>query len=472
MEIRNIKAAHFIGIGGINMSAVAKLLLTNGVKVSGSDMAENEQTKILKDRGATIIFGHAAANVPADAEVVIHTSAAPESNPERVEAKRRGIPEMTNFRFLGDWFKENKTIVVTGTHGKSTTTAMLGLALEKARFDPTVIVGSKVPGFADGNLKIGSSEYFVVEGDEYARHFLEFEPFGAIINNIELDHTDIYPTLAIYVDAFREMLSKIKDGGVVVANVGDANVAKLILSEADKLAAKHVRVIGYNGQDENSWKIVYGKKDDAMGFELAKQNVNYRFNLRLPGTHNAINAAGAALMALQFGAPYHLIAEALEGFIGIWRRFESLGEINGAKVFSDYGHHPTAVSSTLAAAREVFPQSRIVLCFQPHHRNRTRNLFADFVPSFDGADVLVLCEIYDVKGRDAAEDAEVSSKQLVAAVMLRDAENKRQRIVEFAPDPASAVVRTKALLQSGDTVIIMGAGDIDDEIRRMMSSRT
>ncbi|MBI5655270.1 UDP-N-acetylmuramate--L-alanine ligase [Candidatus Uhrbacteria bacterium] len=467
MNIRDIKAAHFVGIGGINMAAVAKLLIANGVKVSGSDMAENEQTRILGERGAVVSIGHAAENVPVGVEILIHTSAAPESNPEREEARKRGVPEMTNFRFLAEWYKDAKTIVVTGTHGKSTTTAMLGLALEKSNLEPTVIVGSKVPGFADGNLRIGKSEFFLIEGDEYARHFLEFEPYGAIINNIELDHTDIYPTLADYVDAFRMMLSKIKDGGVVVANVGDKNVADLLEKSAEGLAAKHARVIKYNGETEGDWRFSLKQEQGVTEFKLVKDEVSYSFNLRVPGMHNALNAAGAALMALQLGAPYHAVAGSLEAFKGIWRRFEFLGELDGARVYSDYGHHPTAVSSTLAAAKEIFPAARLVLCFQPHHRNRTRNLFADFVPSFDKADVLVLCEIYDVKGRDAAEDAEVSSKQLVAAVMLLDAEKGRQRIVEFAPDPAAAMERIKSLLQPGDTVIIMGAGDIDDEARKL-----
>lgn len=473
MNIRDIRAVHFVGIGGINMAAVAKLLLANGVKVSGSDMAENEQTKILAERGAVVSIGHAVENVPADVEILVHTSAAPTMNPEREEARKRGIPEMTNFKFLAEWFKDSKTIVVTGTHGKSTTTAMLGLALEKSAFNPTVIVGSKVPGFTDGNLRLATdyrlptTDFFVIEGDEYARHFLEFEPFGAVINNIELDHTDIYQTLEIYTDAFREMLSKIKDGGIVVANVGDKNVAELLERTARDLTAKHIRIIKYNGQGDDCWRFSFITADGLAEFKLAKQEVNYAFNLHVPGTHNALNAAGAALMALQLGAPHYAVAEALESFKGIWRRFEFLGELEGAKIYSDYGHHPTAVSSTLAAAKQIFPDSRIVLCFQPHHRNRTRNLFADFVPAFDSADVLVLCEIYDVKGRDAAEDADVSSRQLVAAVQARDEDSGRSRQVEFAPDPRTAVELTASLIKPGDTVIIMGAGDIDDEARKI-----
>ncbi len=484
MDIRHIKTAHLVGIGGINMSAVAKLLLAQGVKVTGSDVAENEQVKLLRARGVSVSFGHAAENVPKDSEILIHTSAAPASNPEHVEAQRRGLPEYTNFSFLAAWFKDDKTILVTGTHGKSTTTAMLGLALDSSGFDPTVIVGSKVPGFADGNLRLSSrlAEHgtnFVIEGDEYARHFLEFHPYAAIINNIELDHTDVYPTLDDYVGAFSQMLSNVQDAGIVVANIGDEQTQKLLERDGAQLRERQVRIITFvdslglirtnKGIIEEPWVVAHERKDGATWMTLSKGSVAYRFVLRVHGSHNAMNAAGAALLALQLGAQYHEVAQALERFNGIWRRFELLGEFNGANVFSDYGHHPTAVSSTLAAAREIFPQARLVLCFQPHHRNRTKNLFNDFIPSFDGADVVVLCEIYDVAGRDASEDAEVSSKILVQAVKLRDEARGVKRLVEYSPDPASAVARLKTLLEPGDAAIIMGAGDIDDEIRGLMT---
>jgi len=482
MNIKDIKSAHFVGIGGINISAVAKLLLAQGIKVSGSDQAENEQVKLLRERGARVVIGHSAENLPADVDVLIHTSAAPENNPEREEARRRGIPEMTNFRFLGEWFKDEKTILVTGTHGKSTTTGMLALMLIEAGFDPNVILGSKLPQFVEGNLRLNTryevrgTDPFVIEGDEYARHFLEFHPYAALINNIELDHTDIYPTLEIYVDAFRELLSKIKDGGILVANIGDERVAGLLRQMQEELKARRVTVVAFSDDDEavkaardsgfSPWKVSHSASGNMTEMQLAKDGVTYRFSLRVHGSHNVLDAAGAALVALQLGAPYEKIATALDKFTGIWRRFEFLGEMNGAKVFSDYGHHPTAVAATLSAARELYPDSRLVLCFQPHHRNRTRNLFKDFVPSFDAADVLVLCEIYDVAGRDASEDADVSSRQLVEAVKARDAERSHKRLVEFATDPIASVERVKDLAKPGDVVIIMGAGDIDDAIRR------
>jgi UDP-N-acetylmuramate--alanine ligase len=448
MNVRELKVVHFVGIGGINMSAVAKLLLAAGVRVSGSDVAENEQTKILAERGATITIGHAAEHVPADAQTIVYTSAAPETNPERIEARKRGIPEFTNFQFLGRWFAQSKTILVAGTHGKSTTTAMLGVILEQAGLDPTVVVGSKVPGFPDGNLRIGSSNLFVIEGDEYARHFLEFTPFAVVLNNIELDHTDVFPTLNEMKSAFGELLGNIQAGGFVVANASDANVQALLEQESRALNAHQVRVVPFNA----------GSGDAVLlGVEL-----------KVPGRINRLNATAAATMARELGASQEQIVAALNLFPGIWRRFELLGEESGAKIFSDYGHHPTAVAATLSAAKEQFPNSRIILCFQPHHRNRTKHLFLEFIPSFDLADVLVLCEIYDVAGRDATEDEDISSHDLVDAVVRHDADRAASRTVEYAANPAEAVRQTLAKAQQGDVVIFMGAGDIDPEIRKQM----
>jgi len=469
METKGIKKAHLVGAGGINVSAVGKLLLKAGIVVSGSDVKANEQTEILAARGAKIAIGHDAKNVPEDCDILIHTSAAPEMNPEREEARRRGIPEMTNFRFLAEWFVGAKTVLVTGTHGKSTTTAMLALILEKAGMDPTVILGSKLPSLPDGNLRMGSGEYFLIEGDEYARHFLEFEPFAALINNIELDHVDVYPTLGDYVGAFGEMAGKMRDGGVLVANVGDPNVAALVGREAAALRGRNIQVLSFaTGEPESdAWSVSSSRKDGVTEVMLAKGEDALGFRLRVAGSHNVLNAAGAALVAQALGVAPDDIRSGLGAFSGIWRRMELLGESDGVTVYSDYAHHPTAVAATLQAAKEAHPGQRLVLCFQPHHRNRTRSLFAEFIPAFDLADALVLCEIYDVAGRDASADADMSSRSLVEAVKGRDAEKGRERPIEFAPDSASAVAQARRLAKPGDVLLVFGAGDIDDAIRNI-----
>lgn len=479
MDLKTLKSVHLVGAGGINMSAVGKLLLAAGVAVSGSDLVENEQTRLLEGRGAKISIGESANNVPAETQLLIYTSAAPAVNEERRAASTRGIPEMTNFAFLGDWFEDAKTVVVTGTHGKSTTTAMLGLMLEKAGMDPTVVVGSKVPAFPDGNLRLGRPDLFVVEGDEYARHFLEFHPTGLILNNLELDHTDVFRNIEALLQSFHELVGQVKGGGVIVANVSDERIRRLIETERDSLLERKIRVVPFGtgvGADGDGtsfandvpWDVSSSQEGDMRLVTIGRDNVTYRFNLPVPGHFNAMNAAAAALMAKELGVAYPDMGAALEAFKGIWRRFEFLGESGEARVYSDYGHHPTAVAETLAAAHESFPGRRVILCFQPHHRNRTKALFDAFIPSFDAADTLVLCEIFDVAGREDDEDKDVSSHQLVDAVASRDAERGVRRTVEYASDPASAVGRALALAEQDDIVIVMGAGDIDAAVRRRL----
>lgn len=466
MNVKDVKSVHLVGAGGINMSAVGKLLLAAGVKVSGSDVQENEQTKLLAERGAQIYIGEDGSHIPADCELLIYTSAAPQANKERIAAASRKIPELTNFAFLGDWFEDSKTYVVTGTHGKSTTTAMLGLMLEKGKMDPTVVVGSKVPGFADGNLRLGKKELFVIEGDEYARHFLEFHPDGVILNNLELDHTDVFRSVEVLIASFHELVDQVKDGGIVVANVADTRVAALVETERDALMARNIRIIPFGVEGPDSWKVESSQKGDYREMSVEKAGETFRSNLSIHGSFNAMNAAGAALLARELGVSYEDIGAALEAFKGIWRRFEFLGEVHESRVYSDYGHHPTAVAATLKAAKESFPNRRVLLAFQPHHRNRTKSLFAEFIPSFDDADELVLCEIYDVAGRDATEDEKVSSHELVEAVTKRDADRGAKRTVEYAVNPTAAVMRILELAKADDIVICMGAGDIDGAARK------
>ena len=275
----------------------------------------------------------------------------------------------------------------------------------------------------------------MIEGDEYAKHFLEFHPQAIILNNIELDHTDVFPNIEEMIATFRELVGRLPEGGVLVANMNDANVRKIV--------------------------------GDVSGPRVIPFTDAQPFSLQIPGEFNRRNATAAALMAKESGVSDAVIHEALSAFPGIWRRFEYLRIQNGARIYSDYGHHPTAIAATLAAAKESFPSSRVLLCFQPHHRNRTKNLFLDFVTSFDLADVLILCEIYDVKGRDAKQDESVSSKDLADAIVRHDADREVKRVVEYAPDPKSAVDQVLAHAKEGDVVIVMGAGDIDEAIRNV-----
>ncbi|MCE9585910.1 UDP-N-acetylmuramate--L-alanine ligase [Candidatus Uhrbacteria bacterium] len=461
MDLSQVRRVHLVGIGGINMSGVAKLLARAGVRVTGSDVIASEATAELIKAGIPVIIGHEASNVPTDTELVIYTSAAPEKNPERLAAAARGIPQVTNFAFLGAWLANKRCLLVCGTHGKSTTTALTGLLLEGANQDPMVIVGSRVPSFPDGNVRFGGSDMVVIEGDEYARHFLEFEPYAVILNNLELDHTDIFPDLQNLLQAFRELLEKVRNGGIIVANADDPNVQTLIGQERAALIERGVRIRTFGfGTHADHQVVDYAVKAGEQSFGLRDaSNRVYRFKLSIPGKMNVMNCAAALSLISSIGIPWTGLEKVLGRFTGIWRRFERIAERDGILVISDYGHHPTAVAATLEAAKAFYPGRRIVLAFQPHQRRRTRDLFLDFVPSFDRADALLLVEIYDVAGRES-EDEAISSRDLQDAIVRHDADRAVVRSVDFAPNSDEALAVLRRWKRQGDVIIVMGAGDI------------
>ncbi len=460
------KNVHLIGIGGINMSAVAKILLKAGVTVTGSDIYASEITKEMEDLGIKVTIGpNDERNVPDNCDGVIHTSAAPETNPERVAAKNRHITDINNFQWMGAWFKSSRTIVVTGTHGKSTVTSLLGMMCVEAGLDPTVIVGSKIPGWKDHNLRLGNSDLVIVEGDEYAKHFLEFHPEAVIINNMELDHTDVYADIDELRQTFERLMAYATIGATIIANGEFEQIRSALKAQivTRKLDAQ------YFGRDsKNDHKVSVTWKEGMLHVTIKSKDNELNLTSNLIGTYNGLNLAAAALMARHLGVGDEAIQKVAETFPGIWRRMELVDEKNGVSIYSDYGHHPSAVSSVIAAVREAYPEKRLVLCFQPHHKNRTKHLWSDFVTCFDRADALILCEIYDVAGRAASEDADITSVKLLAEVKARDIARPLE-YMEYAPDPESAVTQTLKLLKDGDICIFMGAGDIDSALRNNLT---
>lgn len=464
------KHVHLVGIGGIHVGAVAKLLANKGVIVSGSDGVEHELVRELRDRGFKIAIGHTAENVSDSAEVVVYSHAVREDNPEIIEAKRRGIPTIDTHSFLGMMFKDAKQLVVTGTHGKSTTSSMLGVALASAGEDPTVVVGTKVPSFKDGNLRVGREDLLVVEGDEYRRHVLSYDPTILVITNIEYDHPDAFENVEEYENLFRDVLQRVKDGGVVIYSSDDARSLHIISEYRQELSKRGIRFIslGKEGHVQVSDSVNEG---DGWTTELRiAKSEPLPMHLMIPGAMNARNATMALLAASVLCSDEKLeaLVGAISSFPGCWRRFERVGMLNGAIVVSDYAHHPTEISETLKATRSAFPDRRIVLCYQPHHRNRTRGLFQEFIPSFDLADVLLLAEIYDVPGREAPEDAEISSSQLVSSVQKLDASKGRSRKVEFIPDLNILEQSVRSIATPQDIILMMGAGTIDSVARRIV----
>lgn len=444
------------------MSGVAKMLLQAGVKVSGSDLQTSEITDELKKKGIDIKIGEDKHHIPAETDLVIYSSACPENNLERVEARHRNLRQVTNFQFLGEWTAEQHPVLVCGTHGKSTTTALLGLMLIEAGFEPTVLVGSRVPAFKEGNLYLGKSDLIVIEGDEYAKHFLEFQPAAVILNNIELDHIDVFPDLEAMLVAFRELLSRLRSNGLVVANADDPRIQTLIGQERGRLEARGVKIKTFGFGSHADFQIAdVITRDETQVFALRdEQGLVSRFTLAIPGKMNVMNAAAALTLGFQMGVGAEVARRVFESFTGVWRRFEKVGDRNGILVISDYGHHPTAVQATLEAAKSFYPGRRIVLCFQPHHRNRTKNLFLDFISSFDKADILLLAEIYDVAGRDDQGDQDISSRDLQQAILHHDADRGAKRQVEFAEGPEQALTLLTHWKKTNDVILVMGAGDI------------
>ncbi len=449
MDINNIKKIHFVGIGGIGVSAIAKLMIWQKKKVSGSDCQKSEITDELKKMGAKIFIGHQQENLADDIDLLICTLAVPENNPEIIKAKKLGISIFTYPQALGFLTKEKFGIAVCGTHGKSTASSMLALVLKKAELDPTIVIGSKVADF-NGNAAIGKSEYFVFEACEYKRAFLNYYPKIIVLNNIELDHTDYFKNLEDYKNAFEEFIGHLPKDGMLIYNGDDARV----------LSIEHQipNVVKFGLNENNNVQgcgIKFGK--GATKFKVYYNNKNLgEFVLKVPGIFNVYNALGVIAATLLLEIKPKIIKKTLADFSGIWRRFELAGEINGAKIISDYAHHPTEVRSTIEGAKNFYPDKRIVAVFQPHQRNRTKKLFNDFIKSFDQADMVILSEIFDVAGREEKKDSDISSLDLVKEIKKRS----KEKIVLFAKN----LEETKKLIlenaQKDDVILVMGAGDI------------
>ena len=383
---------------------------------------------------------------------LIYSGAVPEDNPERLCAFELGITEQSYAQCLGELSTHFTTIAVCGTHGKSTTTAMLGLILEAAGYDPTVIVGSRVPFFTHGNLRVGNSRFLVVEACEYRANFLELHPEMIVVTNIEEDHLDYFRDLDHIHETFQTFVNKLSAKGFVVYNADDAL--------ASTLCAGHPVSFGVNAGD---WRLSdrYVESGCQRAVVSGTDGPIGTLELQVPGAFNLMNALAATTAALELGVTFEICASTLLRFRGIWRRFERVGDLNGAPFFSDYGHHPTAIRATIAAARELYPDRRLVLCFQPHQHARTRDLMEGFIKALGEADVLIVPEIYDVAGRNEAHD--VSSREIVEGVHAEHPEKD----VRFASDLIVAEEITREIVRAGDVLIVQGAGDVDDLARRL-----
>lgn len=419
MDLTAVKKVHFIGIGGIGISAIARMMLGEGKVVSGSDQSASEVTHELEKLGVAIFIGQRAENIPKDADLIVYTIAVKDDNPELAEARRLGVPVLSYPEMLGLVTKEKYTIAVAGTHGKTTTTAMIAKIFLDAGLDPTVVVGSLLKD-VQSNFIAGKSQYFIAEACEYRRSFLNLNPKVAVITNIDTDHLDYYKNLADIQSAFIELVGKLPSDGLLVCDTKHPNLAPV-------LSAARCEVVDYT-------------------------QMTREFTLKVPGAHNVANAQAALAVAAHAGVDFLLAKEALERFAGTWRRFEYKGTTpNGALVYDDYGHHPTEIAATIAGAREAFPDKKLTVVFQPHLYSRTKLLLADFARVLSVADRVIITDIY--AAREAADPA-ISGQLLAERVAGHNPNTIHQA------DFAAIVDQLKRAAGPDDVIITMGAGNI------------
>lgn len=439
-RLAGARRVHLIGVGGSGMSTLAELLLGRGLTVSGSDLSA-EAAAAVRARGARVDVGHRAGQVDG-AELVIVSAAIPPENEELAEARRRRLPILTHAEALGELMRGRVGVAVAGTHGKSTTTAMIGFLLAAAGLDPTVLVGARAVDFG-GGARAGHGPHLVVEADEYDRRFLALRPTLGLITSIEADHLDYFRDLEEIVGAFRAFVDRIAGDGVVVTGADDPVLASLGLPR---------RRVTYGAAESADWRLDRPEPRPGGGcsFRVRGPAGEAGVNLRLSGLHNASNATGALAAVTALGADLEVAAAALAEFRGTERRFQTLARAGGIWVVDDYAHHPTAVRATLEAARQVHA-GRVWAVFQPHTSNRVAELMDGFATAFEPADLLTLLPIYRPPGRGKGERP-VTSADLARAI--------GRPPVRLAASLDEAEAELAGELRPGDLALVMGAGDV------------
>ncbi len=447
MVFSSVRHIHFVGIGGIGMSGIAEILLSQGFSVSGSDLHRTEVTDHLASLGARICVGHSADHL-GDAEVVVYSSAVrPDTNPETRAALDRKIPIIRRAEMLSEVSRLKYCLAIAGTHGKTTTTSMCGLVMMKAGMDPTVIVGGKLKGLGGSNARLGRGDWIVLEADEYDRSFLQLLPTIAIITNVEADHLDIYSDLDDIKEAFCEFTNKVPFYGTACVCIDDEGVRDILPSIS--------RVVMTFGTSDDATvratNIVYTQRNTT--FTLTVNGVDRgEIMLHVPGEHNVRNALAACAMALRCGIAFETIRDGLADFGGVYRRFELRGERNGVLVIDDYAHHPTEIRATIDAARNGWPGRRVVAVFQPHTYTRTRDFVDEFACACAEADVVVLTDVY------AAREQPIPG--ITGELLATAARALGHSSVHYVPNVVDVAGQISGMLQPGDVVLTMGAGDI------------
>ena len=446
-ELKPAMHVHLVGIGGSGISAIARVLLGRGFTVSGSDQQGNALTEALKDAGATIYIGHKAEQI-AGANALVISSAIPVDNPEIAAARSMDIPVLKRADFLGHLMKDKVGIAISGSHGKTTTTGMITQILLKASVDPTVIVGGVLPTLGT-NGRYGQGPHFVIEADEYDNMFLGLKPSFIVLTSIEHDHPDVFPTISDYLHAFQQFVALLPSNGHLIACVDDEGVNQLLTNTS----LNHINVIQYSLDSDTpaEYRALDIRSNSQGGSDFLIERSGQIIGLariRVPGTHNVSNALAATIVGLQNGFDFSVIRTALADFGGMVRRFEITGTVGGVTIIDDYAHHPTAIRTTLAAARQRFPGRRLWAVWQPHTYSRTKLLLSEFANSFDQADRVIALDIY----RSREEDMLGINTAVVIQAM-----NHPYAI--HIPNQADAATYIIDRVRPDDVILTLGAGD-------------
>ena len=445
MNLNELKRVHFVGIGGIGMSGLAEVVASRGPAVSGCDLRPSSVTRRLLTRGIPVVEGHSADHA-ADADLLVASSAVRATHPELEAARSRGISVMRRAELLGMLTREHPTVATAGTHGKTTTTAMVSLILRRAGLDPTLIVGG-VMHDVGSNALIGGGEWLVIEADEFDRSFLQFDPRIAIITNLETDHLDCYRDLDDLIETFRQFVARIPEDGTLLVCADDRHAAEAA-SEA------RCRVLRYGTAAEAELRIenvVFSEQGSR--FDLIDGGKRVAVRLQVPGTHNILNAVGAIAAAQAVGVDLAEACSHMADFRGVERRFQKIGTANGAEVIDDYAHHPTEIRATIQAARSAWPSRRIIALFQPHLYSRTRDFHREFGEALAEADQAWVLPVYASR--------EEPLEGVDAHLIVRDLDESaadRVRVMDMSLEDASVQLRDS--VGEGDVLITMGAGDV------------
>ncbi len=461
------KRIHFVGIGGSGMSGIAELLANLGYQVTGSDLRRSEVTARLEGLGIRIFEGHDGAHV-GDADVVVFSSAVPDANPEILEAGRRRIPVIPRAEMLAELMRLRYGIAVAGAHGKTTTTSMIALVLERGGLDPTAVIGGRLSVYG-GSARLGRGDYMVVEADESDRSFLKLSPAIAVITNVDYEHLDSYGDFDHLCQAFVDFANKAPFYGAIVACADDAHLRALL-----PRMQRRVITYGIDAADADVYAtgvVVSGLAASCTvrrrlrlpnGAATASEELLGEIRLRVPGRHNLRNALAAVALGCEVDVPFDRIAAALGDFRGAERRFQVHGEAGGVLVVEDYGHHPTEIEAVIETTRAAVPR-RLVVAFQPHRYSRTSRLLDRFGPALAGADEVVLTDIY-AAGEDVIPGVTVD---LLADAIRRAAPSLPLHIVHPVEDVPAALAR---LARAGDVVVLLGAGSIGNMAPKVLAA--